>query len=134
MDKPTYREYKDNQENIDVRLIRASGERFYVEGTPYRFKYMQIGIFVLITAAALLISYMISGTADKTALDKYEYVDMIRKLLWHVSVYYAFVYFLFMIEHPLRYLFAGFRQVSEDFFRIRAMFMQRRNGRHIGIF
>lgn len=54
MDKPTFREFANHEKKLSTRLIETKDNRVYIESTPYKFKYVQFVLFLIITAAALL--------------------------------------------------------------------------------
>lgn len=116
MSKPTFREFAKHENKLSTRLIEAKDNMFYIEDTPYKFKYVQYILFLIITAVALLISYLIPSMANKTNWGVDDYRNIIKTLLFIPLIYFIVTEILFSIELPQRYIFAGFKQVSEDYF------------------
>jgi hypothetical protein len=116
MDKPTFMEFAKHEKKLSTRLIETKDSKFYIEGNPYRFKLVQLLLFFMTTACALLVTYLIPSTADRAGWAVEDYLNMENSLLIIPLIYFAVVELVFIIELPQRYLFAGFKKVSENYF------------------
>lgn len=114
MDWPTYQEYKKCIKEPG-NLTKTEDGRVYYERTPYRFKYAQAVIFVLITAAALFLIFSNTDTLDKTSMLELKYLLIINNLVYIPMFYYMFAASFFRYEIALRYLFAGFKRMPDAY-------------------